>query len=70
MPALLPSGGISWWSHQLLTAATLIYANGTGISMAADTRHTLEDLAGGVTNYISSLGKSACPPSWLGGSDF
>ena len=35
--ALLPSGGISWWSHQLLTASTLIYANGTGITAAADT---------------------------------
>ena len=37
VPALLPSGGISWWSHQLLTASTLIYANGTGITAAADT---------------------------------
>ena len=49
--ALLPSGGVSRWSHQLLTATTLIYANGAGITMAADTRLTLKGLTGGVTMF-------------------
>ena len=35
--------------------------------MAAHTRLTLEGLAGGVTNYVSCLEKSACTPSQLGG---
>ena len=35
--------------------------------MAAGTRLTLKSLVGGVNNYVSCLGKSACIPSWLDG---
>ena len=65
LPAILPGwGGLT---YEQLTATTLIYANGAGITMAAGTRLTLKGLAGGVTNYVSCLGKSACTPSQLGG---
>ena len=50
-----------------LTATTLIYTNGAGITAAAGTRLTLKALAGGITNCISCFGKGACTPSHLGG---
>ena len=48
VPASSWFGGLTLpaWA-EILTATTLIYANGAGIIMAADTRHTHFLLAGG-----------------------
>ena len=57
-------GGLT---YELLTATTLIHTNGAGITVAAGTRLTLEGIGGGVTNYVSCLGESACTACQLVG---
>ena len=68
VPALLPGWGVSRWSHQLLTATTLIYANGAGITVAAGTRLSLEYIGhSSITLGHKMSVCTACTSSGLGG---